>query len=707
VLSWFFGEAGSYRRAYDMMRRLAVAFPLMAAIMVLGLLPGLVHYGPAPVVPLVGAGVFYYLAIGLPRRIRYREVVSAVAWCAAVLLTLLGAALAGGPYAYFWAGVAFSLPVVAVVWPPRVSLLAALFVVSVTTATALLVAYDEVADEPTTLIGPLLAMVLTIGIGDVIRTIDARNRTAVITDALTGLGNRAALEQYIDELRYDPAMAGRPLAMLVFDIDHFKDLNDRFGHAVGDAALLDTARALDDALDADGRVFRYGGEEFVVLLPEMSRDQAIVVADRLRAAAAEVGAGGRQVRLSGGCATDRIARRLDSAALFQRADIAMYEAKEQGRDRVCVAPPPGAVETREPRQPPVLQAPGGGSTGRWRLVRNHVEREHLRVMVQRGKELSPTRLSNVLLVVMAATWYPWLGAGPAVVAVIGVILLDPKVRPSGRTRDVGDRGGMSAPFWESVAAMLLWSLAIISASTDALYMLPLLIVPAFRVMPYYRPFGARLLCAIGAVLMLATALIVDASAVASNPLIVSLPLGLITTVMVVSVAIVASALEHAQRASVDPLTGALMRGALEARVAEFAGEDPRRYEPVALIVADLDHFKQINDAHGHDTGDAVLTGVATRMQEELRIADALYRVGGEEFIVLLPQTAEDQAIQIAERLRSAVAADAVAGQPLTVSLGLAGSDESGFNYSVAFDRADEALLAAKREGRNRVVVSGA
>ncbi|HMS71441.1 MAG TPA: GGDEF domain-containing protein [Baekduia sp.] len=710
VLTWFFGGPESYRQAYDMMRRLAVTFPWLAGILAFALLPGLVHYGPESAAPLVAAGFFYYFAVGLPRRVRYRELVSALCWGVGVLLSIAGVVLAGEPYSFVWAGIGVSLPVVAVIWPPRVSVLAVLFLVASTTAVALVIARDEISDDPTTLIGPLLAMVMTVGIGGVIRTIDGRNREAVITDALTGLGNRAAMEQFVKDLRYDPGMAGRPVAMLVFDIDHFKQLNDRFGHAEGDAALLGTAVALRESLGDEGRVFRYGGEEVVVLLPEMNREQALVVAERLRAAVHELQVGDMKLTLSGGCATDRVTARLNSAGLFRRADLAMYDAKARGRDQVCVAPPPGAGDVAGPDRKLARNDRSGldiERAGRWRLVRNRVERDHLRVMVRASLDLSPVRGSNLLLVALAATWYPWLGPGPVIAGIVGLVVLDPKVRPSGGLRDLGDRGGTAAPFWESVIAMCLWSVAIISATGNALYMLPLLIVPAFRAMPYYRPLGARLLFATGAVFIVGTALVVDPTGVWDNPLIVTLPLGLLAVVAVVSIAIVTSALEHAERANVDPLTGALTRGALEARVAEFAQTEPTRYEPVALIVADLDHFKQVNDTHGHDVGDAVLTGVAARLQQELRVADALYRIGGEEFIVLLPQTPEDQATQIAERLRSAVAEGAVAGQELTVSLGLASSDGSGFQYATAFDRADEALLAAKHDGRNRVVVSGA
>lgn len=156
----------------------------------------------------------------------------------------------------------------------------------------------------------------------------------------------------------------------------------------------------------------------------------------------------------------------------------------------------------------------------------------------------------------------------------------------------------------------------------------------------------------------------------------------------------------------DGLTGALNRVALEARIAELTHR-PAGRDAVALVMADLDHFKAINDANGHEAGDRVLAEVALRMRGELRAFDAMYRIGGEEFVILLLGTGTDVASAVAERIRASVARSTAAGVDVTVSLGVAGSASgTQFDYDATFALADAALLAAKREGRNRVVLAG-
>jgi diguanylate cyclase (GGDEF)-like protein len=119
-------------------------------------------------------------------------------------------------------------------------------------------------------------------------------------------------------------------------------------------------------------------------------------------------------------------------------------------------------------------------------------------------------------------------------------------------------------------------------------------------------------------------------------------------------------------------------------------------------VCDLDHFKHINDTYGHKTGDQVLVAAARAMAGHLRAEDALGRLGGEEFLVLLPDTGADAAVRFAERMRAEVAA---ADTPVatTVSIGLATWD--GEAPEELLQRADEALYAAKQAGRDRIAAA--
>ena len=127
-------------------------------------------------------------------------------------------------------------------------------------------------------------------------------------------------------------------------------------------------------------------------------------------------------------------------------------------------------------------------------------------------------------------------------------------------------------------------------------------------------------------------------------------------------------------------------------------------EPIGLVVGDLDHFKEVNDSCGHATGDAVLKEVAYEMRKELRAFDLAYRLGGEEFLVVLPGADADQAERLAERLREIIAAVHFSGdQRLTMSFGVSASPRGErFDYQHVFGEADMALFEAKRSGRDRV-----
>ncbi len=156
----------------------------------------------------------------------------------------------------------------------------------------------------------------------------------------------------------------------------------------------------------------------------------------------------------------------------------------------------------------------------------------------------------------------------------------------------------------------------------------------------------------------------------------------------------------------DPLTGVGNRGALEEHLMREVSLAQRHKAPLSLIAIDLDHFKQVNDRHGHSVGDCVLRTVARRMVDVLRSTDLAYRYGGEEFVILLNGTPLAGAQMVAERIREAVASlpcqcDGIE-IPITISLGVASlADESG---TALFDRADRALYSAKEQGRNRIEI---
>ncbi|WP_077034355.1 diguanylate cyclase [Pelomonas sp. KK5] len=163
-----------------------------------------------------------------------------------------------------------------------------------------------------------------------------------------------------------------------------------------------------------------------------------------------------------------------------------------------------------------------------------------------------------------------------------------------------------------------------------------------------------------------------------------------------------------QAASRDSLTGLLNRRALHARADYIAASRRREPGPCTVMLLDLDHFKRINDLHGHAAGDAVLMAIAATLQGELREVDVVARWGGEEFLVLMPDCAVEAAMARAEQVRVAVGRTLVAALPagyaLSVSIGVAEWPLAG-DLVDAVRRADAALYRAKAAGRDRVTAA--
>ena len=168
-----------------------------------------------------------------------------------------------------------------------------------------------------------------------------------------------------------------------------------------------------------------------------------------------------------------------------------------------------------------------------------------------------------------------------------------------------------------------------------------------------------------------------------------------------------------EQARVDPLTGLLNRRGLEERMSIEVNRGLRQQTPMAMAMVDIDHFKDVNDAHGHEMGDRVLAWLGSVLARQSRGVDVAARTGGDEFAVLLPDTTAEAGRRYADRVVRAIAgpdADAERAQyglpdglELTVSVGVSGTGAADAGMLV--DTADKALYAAKGEGRNRVVAA--
>lgn len=164
-------------------------------------------------------------------------------------------------------------------------------------------------------------------------------RTQADTDELTGLLNRRGFNQRLDELLRRARFNCSPLSLVEIDIDGFKLINDRHGHAAGDTALLAVAEALKSSLREGEFVARMGGEEFAIILPRADHLDTFKIAERCRNAPTAAWYTGPRLTVSAGIASYPL-HAADAEGLLQAADTALYAAKSAGRDRVMVAPDP-------------------------------------------------------------------------------------------------------------------------------------------------------------------------------------------------------------------------------------------------------------------------------------------------------------------------------------------------------------------------------
>jgi diguanylate cyclase (GGDEF)-like protein len=323
-------------------------------------------------------------------------------------------------------------------------------------------------------------------------------------------------------------------------------------------------------------------------------------------------------------------------------------------------------------------------------------------MLDMERRIGPLRAAAMgVLAVALAICGPWLGfwtLGPLAAAGVVFAIADRRMPHATRPE--------YAIFAAWAGSEIIIAVAVAMTGGPNVPTIAWFAIPVVTLSARFSMRGVLLGVAFTLCLLVAVAFGVDGEAVLDDPPLLIAPAALIVSLSILSMALMQSDVQHRSEAVIDPLTGMLNRNALSHRVRELAHQSEVTGESVGLVIGDIDHFKRVNDRHGHAAGDAVLTDVGYVLRKRLRAFDLAYRLGGEEFLVLLPGADLNDARAMAEHLREAVAESFVGdGNRVTMSFGVSASERGHrFDYDVAFARADSALYEAKRTGRNRVCV---
>ncbi len=588
--------------------------------------------------------------------------------------------------------------------------------------------------------------------GELVQAVEQLREVAAL-DGLTGLFNRQQMQAHLAEevRRHARSSVGFCVAML--DLDWFKQVNDRYGHATGDAVLREFAMLARQLFDGrPDTVARWGGEEFLVLMPGATVAQALAALQALRERVHrhDWHRLHRDLAVSFSAGVAEHAHGAELADTLGQADQSLYRAKEEGRDRIGPAatsgepPAPGLADRRwacsarnYPQAaavpPPAPAAPATAARRR----RGPAWLQWLSDLLL-GSDAAlrkptftvATACSVQLAWSIAIVW--WVIPAGVVEAHLGVGFLAFTLSTA-TVPYLLVRSGLTANWRDPAftAAHIVWAeagIAVAYAMVPGLR--PLMLQLSCQAVMFgfiaFRPGVALRVGALSIAFLLASL----ASLFWFQPadflprregmqvLLSAFILGLLTyhshtfsllreRVRTDKRQLQTMSERLREMMSRDPLTGLPNRQHMHQVLRAECGRQERSGEPFYVALIDLDHFKTINDRHGHQAGDEALIGFAEIARKKLRESDFVGRWGGEEFLVVVthPNT-PGGALQALERLREAVAAARpCASEPdlrVTFSAGLA-IHAPGESIERMIERADEALYEAKRQGRNRCV----
>lgn len=333
-------------------------------------------------------------------------------------------------------------------------------------------------------------------------------------------------------------------------------------------------------------------------------------------------------------------------------------------------------------------------------IRDDARRERLLDMEVR---LRPYRFACFAILALALTAVGgeigWWWIAPLLAGLVGFAVADSFMRTS-------DHPALwVATAWGILPLLLLDAVAVTGGAASPVLMW--FALPAVTLGARFEPRGIVAGAVYIVALMVIGTVVLDPATASANRQDLIAAVALVLSTVILSGALVESDRAHRRGSTFDPLTGLFNRNALDQRLREL--DDQRTGAAAgrshALLLCDLDNFKRVNDRLGHAAGDAVLQDVAQTMRASLRAGDSIYRVGGEEILVVLPGATDADAVGVAERLRRAVSERRPAGVRVTISVGVAVSPPGPIDTDELVGLADAALYSAKARGRDCVMVS--
>lgn len=523
-------------------------------------------------------------------------------------------------------------------------------------------------------------------------------------DSLTGASSRRLLIELAPDLIKQSEVA----AIVLLDVDLFKRINDRHGHATGDAVLRAVSEICRRTLRGGDLFARYGGEEFIALLPGADAAAGARVAERMRLAIAGlalVAPDGTALTVTASFGVASCDQALAPADALQQASIsadkALYDAKRRGRDQVCLDPVSGARQVVRTAAAPDTAPRWSGLTAAWPALARLAGLAHLARLARPATSSTPAKSHRPATSTTPDSSSTPATPTPSVQTPLPGSMTAP--HPARRRQDqaLGQRPGRDGRTFAGDLPPAPWLLALEN-----------FVVGSGRVKATACSVLLSTVC--GTALTLAVML-----AGGMERFDVGVRFACTLT------PIFSAAISWSLCSLIADMSKA--RGLLR-RIAHFDGLTQAHTRPYfmdsgsallarsatsAVVLLDIDDFKAINDRHGHDAGDRVLRAVSDTCRANLRAGDLFARYGGEEFAILLPDTTAVAAGAVIERMRSAIAAlelDLPDSRTVrvTASFGITAPGRcrpgpADPSLEQALGAADRALYRAKRGGKNRVL----